>query len=273
MSLLEAIRSALSAIARERAAQRPDDARHRHRRRRRHRHGRDRLGRAQRVDRQIKSLGANLAIILSGNVTQGGVRLGAGAASTLTDEDADAIRREIDGRHGRGTRSSAARPRSSSRRAELVDAGHGDRRSTTSRRANGRSEAGAAVRARGDAPGEIVAVIGQTVARNLFGERTRSGQHDPRPQRALQGHRRAWPPRASRLSGRTRTTSIFVPLDAGRRRVIGRNYAKRPLGRRIFVKFANEDEIAPGIAEITRAAAPAPQPAPRTRRTTSRSAT
>src|ERR671920_1081501 len=49
------------------------------------------------VDRQIRSLGANLALITAGNVTQGGARLGAGAASTLTDEDAAAIRREIEG--------------------------------------------------------------------------------------------------------------------------------------------------------------------------------
>ena len=49
------------------------------------------------VDRQIRSLGANLAIVTPGNVTQGGARLGAGAASSLTDEDAHAIRREIDG--------------------------------------------------------------------------------------------------------------------------------------------------------------------------------
>ena len=49
------------------------------------------------VDRQIRSLGANLALITPGNVTQGGARLGAGAASTLTDEDADAIRSEIEG--------------------------------------------------------------------------------------------------------------------------------------------------------------------------------
>ena len=49
------------------------------------------------VDRQIRSLGANLALITPGNVTQGGARLGAGAASTLTDEDAEWIRREVDG--------------------------------------------------------------------------------------------------------------------------------------------------------------------------------
>jgi putative ABC transport system permease protein len=49
------------------------------------------------VDRQIRSLGANLVVVTPGNVTQGAVRLGAGAASSLTDEDAELIRQEIEG--------------------------------------------------------------------------------------------------------------------------------------------------------------------------------
>ena len=53
-------------------------------------------GARERVDSQIKSLGANLAIIQAGNVTQGGVRLGAGASSTLTDEDAKAVAAEVE---------------------------------------------------------------------------------------------------------------------------------------------------------------------------------
>ena len=53
-------------------------------------------GARERVTAQIKSLGANLAIIQSGNVTQDGARLGAGASSTLTDEDATAILKEVE---------------------------------------------------------------------------------------------------------------------------------------------------------------------------------
>src|SRR5215210_1467024 len=45
----------------------------------------------------LRSLLTVLGIVTPGNVTQGGARLGAGAASTLTDEDAAAIRREIEG--------------------------------------------------------------------------------------------------------------------------------------------------------------------------------
>ena len=52
-------------------------------------------GAREQVVAQIRSLGANLLIVTPGNVTQGGVRLGSGAASTLTDEDAAAIVKEV----------------------------------------------------------------------------------------------------------------------------------------------------------------------------------
>src|SRR5688572_28957096 len=52
-------------------------------------------GAREQVVAQIRSLGANLLVVMPGNVTQSGVRLGAGAASTLTDEDAAAITKEV----------------------------------------------------------------------------------------------------------------------------------------------------------------------------------
>ena len=47
------------------------------------------------VAAQVQSLGSNLLIIVSGNVNQSGVKLGAGATPTLTDEDAATIGQEI----------------------------------------------------------------------------------------------------------------------------------------------------------------------------------
>jgi macrolide transport system ATP-binding/permease protein len=46
------------------------------------------------VRKQIESLGTNVVVILPGAVTTGGIRAGFGSASTLTVEDAHAIRRE-----------------------------------------------------------------------------------------------------------------------------------------------------------------------------------
>jgi len=49
------------------------------------------------IEDQIKSAGTNMITVNAGNFTSGGVRQGSGAASTLTVEDAQAIRKEIAG--------------------------------------------------------------------------------------------------------------------------------------------------------------------------------
>jgi putative ABC transport system permease protein len=46
---------------------------------------------------QIRSLGSNLIVVMSGTVTSGGVRLGAGSQLTLTEDDARALAREVQG--------------------------------------------------------------------------------------------------------------------------------------------------------------------------------
>jgi putative ABC transport system permease protein len=52
-------------------------------------------GAQARVEEQIRSLGSNLLLILSGARTQGGVRLGVGSNYTLSEDDALAINREV----------------------------------------------------------------------------------------------------------------------------------------------------------------------------------
>jgi len=52
-------------------------------------------GARERVLAQIRGLGSNLLVISPGNVTKAGVRLGAGASPTLSDEDALAILSDI----------------------------------------------------------------------------------------------------------------------------------------------------------------------------------
>jgi putative ABC transport system permease protein len=52
-------------------------------------------GAQSQIQEQIKSLGSNLLIILSGTVTSGGVRLGSGSQLTISEDDAQAIQREV----------------------------------------------------------------------------------------------------------------------------------------------------------------------------------
>ncbi|HXJ83022.1 MAG TPA: ABC transporter permease [Candidatus Methylomirabilis sp.] len=52
-------------------------------------------GAETRVSEQIRSLGSNLIVLLSGSITSGGVRLGSGTQLTITEDDARAIEREV----------------------------------------------------------------------------------------------------------------------------------------------------------------------------------
>ncbi|WID97799.1 ABC transporter permease [Bosea vestrisii] len=206
-------------------------------------------GARERVDSQIKSLGANLAIIQAGNVTQGGVRLGAGASSTLTDEDARAVLNEVE--------NVTASASVITTRAQAVYAGTNWSTTITATDldffaarewalAEGRLFEPEELRR-----GEIVAIIGQTVAKNLFGESDPLGQmfrirNVPFKVIGVMAGK------GQSALGQDQDDVIFVPLDTGRRRIIGRNYARDRSVQTIMVKFASEEAINPGI-EQTRA--------------------
>ena len=52
-------------------------------------------GAQEQIARQINDLGSNLIIVLSGTVSSGGVRMGSGTQQTITEEDGYALQREI----------------------------------------------------------------------------------------------------------------------------------------------------------------------------------
>ena len=200
------------------------------------------------VDQQIRSLGANLVIVTPGNVTQGGARLGAGAASTLTDEDAEAIRTEIDGVTAaapfiRGNAQVVFGASNWATSVYAVDLDWFEAREWPV--ADGRAFDPEELRR-----GDIVVILGRTVARQLFGEddpidRTIRVRDVPfRVIGVMSG-------KGQSAFGQDQDDAIFVPLDAGRRRVIGRNYAKDRSVGSIFVKFADEGDIEPGIATVS----------------------
>jgi putative ABC transport system permease protein len=205
-------------------------------------------GARERVTSQIKSLGANLAIVQSGNVTQGGARLGAGASSTLTDEDATAIAREVDG-------VLAAAPVIVTRAQAVFGGANWSTQITatdldffTAREwdvGEGRLFEPEELRR-----GEIVAIIGQTVARNLFGEQNPLEQQfriRNVPFRVIG----VMASKGQSALGQDQDDVIFVPLDTGRRRIVGRNYARDRSVQTIMVKFASEDAISPGIEQTS----------------------
>src|SRR5450759_4268341 len=51
-------------------------------------------GASERISEQMASIGSNLLIVMPGSSTSGGLRMGSGTQSTLTQDDAEAIARE-----------------------------------------------------------------------------------------------------------------------------------------------------------------------------------
>ena len=118
------------------------------------------------VRKQIESLGTNVVVILPGAVSSGGVRAGSGSASTLTIEDARAIRRED---------SAVANVGYLIRQQGQVQ--YGNQNWTTNIQGvspnyppitNWRMAAGRAIAPEDDREASLVVVLGQTVYRQLF---------------------------------------------------------------------------------------------------------
>ncbi|MDR3418858.1 MAG: ABC transporter permease [Nevskia sp.] len=118
------------------------------------------------VKKQIESLGTNLLVVVPGTTTAGGVRAGAGSASTLTVSDAQAIRRE-----------DAAVTAVSYLIRQVGQVQYANQNWSTSIQgvspayldtANWRIAAGRAFTAEDEANAAAVALIGDTVYRQLF---------------------------------------------------------------------------------------------------------
>jgi putative ABC transport system permease protein len=197
-------------------------------------------GARQKVVEQIRSLGANLLVVSPGNVTQSGVRLGAGAASTLTDEDAAAIMKEIPSvqvaaPYMRGAVQIIAAGQNWATAVYGVDLGWFEAREWD-------IDSGRLFEPEELSRGAKVAIIGNTVATSLFGGfdpvgetiRVRNVPFRVIGTMAKKGQS-SW--------GQDQDDVIFVPLVAGRQRVIGRNQAKgRAIGA-MYVKVREGENL------------------------------
>ncbi|MDB5727344.1 MAG: FtsX-like permease family protein [Noviherbaspirillum sp.] len=180
-------------------------------------------GAQARVEEQIKSLGSNLMMLTPGSSTSSGVRLGAGANENLTEDDAEAIVREIPevqvaAPFNRGTRQIIA---GNSNWATMIYGVYPDYFEARDwPLASGRmfepAELSGAAK---------VALVGQTVARELFGDM------DPVDQPIRIGNVPftivgMLERKGQSMSGQDQDDVIMVPLTTSRKRLFGSTQGK-----------------------------------------------
>ncbi len=180
-------------------------------------------GAQARVEEQIKALGSNLIIVLPGSVTSGGVRMGLGSRSTLTEEDAYAVPREIPevqaaGPALRGTGQVVFANSNWSTVFYGVTPEYLEARGWA-------IESGKAFEATDVAGATKVALIGKTVANALFGDADPVGQViriRKVPFTAIGVLER----KGQSLMGQDQDDVILMPISTARNRVLGQNLGK-----------------------------------------------
>lgn len=212
-------------------------------------------GAQARVAEQIESLGSNLILAVSGTVTSGGARLGQGTQFSLTEEDAGAITREV-------ASVQAAAP--SSRGTVQVVYGNLNWNTVLQGVTPDFFEARerGVVAGRPLAPEDVdgatkVALLGQTVVANLFGDSDPIGQVI-RVQKVpflvigiLESKgQSAW--------GLDQDDILFIPLSTAKKKVLGASQANAHSVGAISIKIQRGQDMKEGGAGDPRPPAPAP---------------
>jgi putative ABC transport system permease protein len=172
------------------------------------------------VDQSIASMGSNLFIVLSGSTTSGGVRMGGGAAPTLTLADAQAISelptiaavapiapgtaQVVYGQNNWSTRIDGTTPSYPEVRSWTFSAGY----------MFGESDVRAANR---------VAVLGETVVKNLFGDEDPVGRTiriEKSPYLVIG----VLVPKGQSLDGRDQDDTILIPVTTAQRKLFGTQF-------------------------------------------------
>ncbi len=210
-------------------------------------------GAQARVEEQIKSLGSNIIMVLNGSTTSSGARGGYGSQLTITEDDAYAMNREVDGIQ-------AAAP--SLRGSGQVVIGNANWSTTF----YGTTPEYLAVRewpivdGRGFEQSEMngaskVVLLGQTVALNLFGESSPIDQVvrvNKVPLTVIGVLDR----KGQNMMGQDQDDILLMPISTARKRVLGSTrYAKGRSVGSIMVKIrdgANMAEAENSMRELLR---------------------
>ncbi len=206
-------------------------------------------GARERVNAQIQSLGANLIIVIPGNITQGGARLGTGNASTLTDADAQALKTEIPAVQAaaplvRGGVQVVSGGQNWATSAIGVDLDYFVARDWVVERGREFSE-------EETRRGGQVALIGQTVQRELFGGNDPVGAQI-RVRNVPFEVIGVMSPKGQSMFGQDQDDVILLPLQTARQRVVGTNRAKNRSVNQIMVKIREGEDLSAAEEEMRR---------------------
>ncbi|MBX3662305.1 MAG: ABC transporter permease [Burkholderiales bacterium] len=197
-------------------------------------------GAQQRIEEQIKGLGTNLIILMPGSTTAGGVRMGAGSRNTLTEEDGYAIQRDIP-----GVQASAPTLRGTGQ----VVGGSGNWSTVffgvTPEYFDARNwvvAQGKAFDAADVAGSAKVALLGDTVARSLFGDADPIGQViriRKVPFTVIGTLER----KGQSLMGQDQDDVILMPISTARNRVLGQGAGRLRTVGSVSIKVRDGEDM------------------------------
>jgi putative ABC transport system permease protein len=193
-------------------------------------------GATARIQEQIQSIGSNLILVIPGSITSGGIRLGSGASVTLTEEDAKAIAAEC---------SAVAAVAPTVRGGAQVVAGSNNWattiQGTTPEYLTVRdltAVSGRPLTAQDVDSAAEVALLGPTVARNLFGDADPVGQvirikNAPFTVVGILSEKGQSP------AGQDQDDVVLIPISTAKKRVLGASQANMRSVGAILVQAAD----------------------------------
>lgn len=200
------------------------------------------------IAEQIQSIGSNLIIVLSGSTTSGGIRMGHGTALTLTEDDAWAIAREVP-----AVEMAAPTMRGT---AQVV---YGNQNWSTVIQGGTPEYLGvrewAVAYGRPLTPRDVtgvgkVALMGQTVVENLFGDTDPLGQI-VRIKNVPFTVIGVLAPKGQSSSGQDQDDVVVIPLSTAKKRVLGVSQANvRSVGA-ILVRARSPELIGEAVEQTT----------------------
>ena len=204
-------------------------------------------GAQERIEAQIKGLGTNLIILMPGSSTSGGVRMGAGSRNTLTEEDGYAIQRDVPAVQAsaptlRGTGQVVGGSGNWSTVLFGVTPEYFEARNWVIAQGKGFEVADIAGSAK-------VALLGDTVVRNLFGDTDPVGQI-VRIRKVPFTVIGTLEKKGQSLMGQDQDDVVLMPISTARNRVLGQGAGRLRTVGSVSIKVRDGESMTEAESQI-----------------------